>query len=187
MIPNATVLHEAGIKFRKNKGCCILDVKFNGGVLEIPLFIDDGIVSLFNNLIALQHCYDYYFRDIPQLIIAYFKFMDHIINTISDVAPLQKNGIIEHAYGSEKEVARLFNQLTSGATINLNNYSSGLYKDENKYCKKKKRIWWAIFLRRHFRNPWTILSLIGALILLVLTFLHSYFSISYYRPSSKSP
>ena len=60
-------MNGGGIKFKKNEGRGILDVKFNGGVLEIPLlFIDDGTVSLFNNLIALEHCYDYYFRDIPQ-------------------------------------------------------------------------------------------------------------------------
>ncbi|XXG60597.1 hypothetical protein AAC387_Pa04g2462 [Persea americana] len=149
MIPNATVLHEVGIKFRRRKRSSILDVKFSDGVLEIPpLFIHDGSVSQFQNLIALEHCYDYYFNNLPQFT-AYFKFMDHIINTVNDVAILQKNGIIEHAYGSEKEVAPL----------QPANY-----------------------------NPWTILSLIGALILLVLTFLQSYFSIySYYRPSSKSP
>eukprot|EP00268_Persea_americana_P053858 TRINITY_DN6131_c1_g1_i1.p1 TRINITY_DN6131_c1_g1~~TRINITY_DN6131_c1_g1_i1.p1 ORF type:complete len:506 (-),score=44.26 TRINITY_DN6131_c1_g1_i1:165-1682(-) len=183
MIPNATVLHEAGIKFRKNKGRGILDVTFNGGVLEIPpLFIDDGTVSLFNNLIALEHCYDYYFTGIPQFT-AYFKFMDHIINTVSDVALLQKNGIIEHTYGSEKEVALLFNQLTRGATINPNNYLSGLYKEVNKYCKKKRHIWGAIFLRRHCSNPLTILSTIGFLFLLAFTFIQSYFAVfGYFRP-----
>ncbi|RWR90299.1 UPF0481-like protein [Cinnamomum micranthum f. kanehirae] len=65
MIPNATVLHEAGIKFRKNEGRGILDVKFNGGVLEIPpLFMDDGTVSLFHNLIALENtCGDVYYSN----------------------------------------------------------------------------------------------------------------------------
>ncbi|XXG60596.1 hypothetical protein AAC387_Pa04g2461 [Persea americana] len=185
MIPNATILHEAGIKFKKNEGRGILDVNFNGGVLEIPpLFIDDGTVSLFNNLIALEHCYDYYFRDIPQFT-AYFKFMDHIINTVSDVALLQKNGIIEHTYGSEKEVALLFNQLTRGATINPNNYLSDLYKEVNKYCKKKRHIWGAIFLRRHCSSPLTILSTIGFLFLLALTFIQSYFAVyAYFRPPS---
>eukprot|EP00268_Persea_americana_P053859 TRINITY_DN6131_c1_g1_i2.p1 TRINITY_DN6131_c1_g1~~TRINITY_DN6131_c1_g1_i2.p1 ORF type:complete len:199 (-),score=21.21 TRINITY_DN6131_c1_g1_i2:165-722(-) len=183
MIPNAIILHEAGIKFRKNKGRGILDVTFNGGVLEIPpLFIDDGTVSLFNNLIALEHCYDYYFTGIPQFT-AYFKFMDHIINTVSDVALLQKNGIIEHTYGSEKEVALLFNQLTRGATINPNNYLSGFYKEVNKYHKTKRHIWGTMFLRKHCSSPLTILSAIGFLFLLSLAFIQSYFAVfGYFRP-----
>ena len=46
MIPTATVLHEAGIKFKKSKGRNILDVKFNGEVLEIlPLFMCGASVS----------------------------------------------------------------------------------------------------------------------------------------------
>ncbi|XXG60600.1 hypothetical protein AAC387_Pa04g2465 [Persea americana] len=185
MIPNATVLHEVGIKFKRKNGDSILDVQFSDGVLEVPsLFIHDATVSQFQNLIALEQCYDYYLYNLPQFT-AYFKFMDQMINSISDVALLQKKGIIEHAYGSEKEVLRLFNQLTSGATINPNNYLSGLCKEVNKYCKRKRHIWWEIFPRRHCSHPWTIVFLIGALILLVLAFLQTYFSVySYFRPPS---
>ncbi|XXG60593.1 hypothetical protein AAC387_Pa04g2457 [Persea americana] len=184
MIPNATVLHEAGIKFKKSKGRNILDVKFNGGDLEIPpLFMHDGAVSLFHNLIALEQCNNFYFSKSPQFT-AYFKFMDHIINTVSDVALLQKNGIIEHTHGSEKEVAQLFNQLTRGATINPNNYLSGLYKEVNKYHKTKRHIWGTMFLRKHCSNPLTILSAIGFLFLLSLTFIQSSFAaFGYFRPS----
>ncbi|RWR90298.1 UPF0481 plant-like protein [Cinnamomum micranthum f. kanehirae] len=186
-IPSATALHEAGIKFKKRENS-ILDVNFSDGVLEIPhLLIQHGAVSVFQSLIALEQCLGFYNNNLPQFTV-YFYFMDHIINTDSDVKLLQKTGIIEYAHGSEEEVADLFNQLTRGATINPNNYLSGLYKDVNRYCKKKRHIWRAIFLRRHCSNPWTILSLIGALILLVLAFIQSYFSVyAYFRPSSTSP
>eukprot|EP00268_Persea_americana_P053856 TRINITY_DN6131_c0_g4_i2.p1 TRINITY_DN6131_c0_g4~~TRINITY_DN6131_c0_g4_i2.p1 ORF type:complete len:414 (+),score=33.53 TRINITY_DN6131_c0_g4_i2:47-1243(+) len=188
MIPSATALHEAGIKFKKKKGNCILDVSFRDGVLEIPhLLIQHGAFSVFQSLIALELWYGFYKYNLPQLTV-YFYFMDHIINTAKDVSLLQKSGIIEYAHGSEEEVADLFNQLTGGATINPNNYLVGLYKHVNGYCKRKRNIWRAILLRRHFSNPWTILSLIGALILLVLTFVQSYFSVfAYFQPPSTSP
>eukprot|EP00268_Persea_americana_P053855 TRINITY_DN6131_c0_g4_i1.p1 TRINITY_DN6131_c0_g4~~TRINITY_DN6131_c0_g4_i1.p1 ORF type:complete len:275 (+),score=20.52 TRINITY_DN6131_c0_g4_i1:47-826(+) len=55
MIPSATALHEAGIKFKKKKGNCILDVSFRDGVLEIPhLLIQHGAFSVFQSLIALE-------------------------------------------------------------------------------------------------------------------------------------
>ncbi|XXG60599.1 hypothetical protein AAC387_Pa04g2464 [Persea americana] len=188
MIPNATELVAVGIKFKKNTANGVLEVKFKNGILEIPpLLIDDGALSLFQNLIVLEQCMDLHLTDIPQFRV-YFKFMDHIINTDSDVKLLLKNNIIEHTYGSEKEVAHLFNRLTRGATVNPNNYLSVLYKDVNRYCKRKRHIWWAIFLRRHCSNPWTILSLVGVLILLAFAFIQSSFSVySYFRPSSKSP
>ncbi|XP_058084100.1 UPF0481 protein At3g47200-like [Magnolia sinica] len=58
MIPCATDLQHAGVKFKKNeKSNNILNVKFSNGVLEItPFVIHDQSDTLFRNLIAFEQC-----------------------------------------------------------------------------------------------------------------------------------
>ncbi|KAJ6366825.1 hypothetical protein OIU77_003246 [Salix suchowensis] len=182
-IPCVTELREAGIKFRKQKTDRFWDVKFKKGILRVPtLLIDDGTKSLFLNLIALEQCH----TDCGNEITSFVVFMDNLINSPEDVAYLHYCGIIDHGLGSDADVANLFNQLCQQVVININDsYLSQLFKDVNRYYNNKWHTWRASLKHKYFSNPWAIISLVAAVVLLLLTFTQTFFGVyAYYRPRS---
>ncbi|XXG52850.1 hypothetical protein AAC387_Pa03g1056 [Persea americana] len=181
-ISGAKSLEEWGIEFRTMTSKKVMDVKFNRGTMEIkPLRIDASNISLFKNLIALERldpCTE-------PLLTGYAMFMDYIIDTSKDVALLRKKGIIIRAFGSDEEVATIFNQLTGGAMDYQPAKVRGIYQAVEKYCRNKHRYWLVILLRDYFSNPWTSAKVFAAVILLVLAFIQTFFSMySYFRPPS---
>lgn len=182
-IPGATELHEAGVKFKMGKEAeSFLEVKFNQGVMVIPhLLIDCNTNSLFRNFIAFEQCYpksETHFT-------SYAFFMDCIVNTPKDVALLGHHKIIEHWLGTDGDVALLFNRLCCGITIDTqNSYLSSLFDQVTDYCKTEWHMWRACLKRDYFSNPWAIISLVAAVILLFLAITQTFFSsISYLRPT----
>lgn len=186
MIPSAKALEEAGIKFKKKDRGSILDAKFCKGVLEIPpLLVDAFTMSRFRNLIALEKLFPSVFKE--PYFTAYLQFLDYMVNTSKDIELLQKSGIITHALGSDDEVARLFNGLSSGTFDYQPYYLKKLYEEIDTYCKAKRHIWRAILLRDYFSNPWAAFSVVAAVILLIFAFLQAFFSMyAYFRPPSGS-
>ncbi|XP_065873128.1 UPF0481 protein At3g47200-like [Euphorbia lathyris] len=181
LIHCVTEMREAGIKFKKRKTDRFWDIKFKNGVLRIPrLLIHDGTKSLFLNLIAFEQCH----LDTTSDITSYVIFMDNLINSPQDVAYLHYHGIIEHWLGSDGEVADLFNRLCQEVVFDINNsYLSTLSQDVNKYYNHKWNTWRASLKHNYFGNPWAILSLFAAVVLLVLTLAQTFYGVyGYYNP-----
>lgn len=174
-------LREAGIKFRKRKTDRFWDIKFKDGVLKIPrLLIHDGTKSLFLNLIAFEQCH----MDRNNDITSYVIFMDNLINSEEDVGYLHYHGIIEHWLGNDGEVADLFNRLCQEVVFDVNDsYLSGLSEQLNRYYGHRWNAWRASLKHRYFGNPWAIISLIAAVVLLLLTLAQTFYSVyAYYWP-----
>ncbi|XP_014520204.1 UPF0481 protein At3g47200 [Vigna radiata var. radiata] len=181
LIHCVTELKEAGIKFKKRKTDRFWDIKFKDGILRIPrLLIHDGTKSLFLNLIAFEQCH----LDCSNDITSYIIFMDNLINSPEDVGYLHYRGIIEHWLGSDAEVADLFNRLCQEVVFDINNsYLSPLSEDVNRYYNHRWNTWCASLRHNYFSNPWAIISLVAAVVLLLLTLAQTYYSIyGYYRP-----
>ncbi|KAH1157704.1 hypothetical protein GLYMA_11G052900v4 [Glycine max] len=152
------------------------------GKLQIPrLLIHDGTKSLFLNLIAFEQCH----LDCSNDITSYVIFMDNLINSPEDVGYLHYRGIIEHWLGSDAEVADLFNRLCQEVVFDINNsYLSLLSEEVNRYYNHRWNTWCASLRHNYFSNPWAIISLVAAVVLLLLTLAHTYYSIyGYYRPA----
>lgn len=182
LIHCVTELKEAGIKFKKRKTDRFWDIKFKDGKLRIPrLLIHDGTKSLFLNLIAFEQCH----LDCSNDITSYVIFMDNLINSPEDVGYLHYRGIIEHWLGSDAEVADLFNRLCQEVVFDINNsYLSLLSEEVNRYYNHRWNTWCASLRHNYFSNPWAIISLVAAVVLLLLTLAHTYYSIyGYYRPA----
>ncbi|XP_068656274.1 UPF0481 protein At3g47200-like [Aristolochia californica] len=176
-------LRESGVKFRKRKTDRFWDITFNNGVLEIPrLLIHDGTKSLFLNLIAFEQCH----LDCSNDITSYVIFMDNLINGPDDVGYLHYRGIIEHWLGNDEEVADLFNRLCQEVVFDFNDsYLSGLSEQVNGYFNHRWNAWRASLKHRYFGNPWAIISLVAAFVLLVLTLAQTFYGVyGYYRPNS---
>ncbi|KAJ3678441.1 hypothetical protein LUZ60_002244 [Juncus effusus] len=182
MIPCATELQEAGITFKKARTASLFDVSFTNGVLHMPYFpLEEVTRPRIMNLIAFEQtsCLE----ETP--LTSYAVFMDCIINTSRDVIILQRKGIIENKLSDEAEAALFFNQLRYCSYLDYEtHYLVGLFKDVKKYCDSKWQKYRARLFRDYFSNPWSIISFIGAIILLVLTVVQSFFTVlSFYEIS----
>ncbi|KAG9441346.1 hypothetical protein H6P81_017200 [Aristolochia fimbriata] len=181
-IPTIQGLQEAGVKICKGKGRNFLDIKFRKGVMEIPYVDIDGFTNIFlRNMIVFEQIYH------PERLCfsVYATLMNNMINTTKDVEILSSEGIIDNSVGSVEAVASLFNRIGKGIIISWDNDSMRLTAEVNKYCSSRQHKWRAKLVRDYFSNPWAIVSLIGALVLLLLTFLQSVFSVlSYVHPPS---
>ncbi|XP_078160929.1 UPF0481 protein At3g47200-like [Carex rostrata] len=182
MIPCATELQEAGITFKKAKSKSIFSVHFSNGVLTIPYTsVEEARRPQIMNLIAFEQCNGEKYKPLT----SYAVFMDCIVNTPRDVLILQQNGIIETKLANEKAVAKFFNQLRYCSYPDYDNHHlAELFKKVKNYCDSPLHKHRAKLHRDYFSNPWTIISFIAAIVLLLLTFLQTVYSVmAYYHPS----
>ncbi|MBA0571774.1 hypothetical protein Golob_002149 [Gossypium lobatum] len=139
---------------------------------------------MFLNLIAFER----FHVGAGNEVTSYIFFMDNIIDNERDVALLHSTGIIQNALGSDKAVAHLFNSLSKDITLDPESSLDEVQKKVNKYCKKAWNEWRANLIHTYFRNPWAMLSLIGAIFLFALTIVQTVYTIyPYYHDSSPSP
>ncbi|MQL87526.1 hypothetical protein Taro_020067 [Colocasia esculenta] len=176
MIPSATHLLTAGIKFKKNnKVGSFVKVSFAGGILEVPVLrVQESTSSELRNLIALEQCCP----QVGSYFTSYAVFMDNIIDTEIDVAILKKYEIIESKLGSDEEVAKMFNTLCKGTHLNYEKHSNAsLFSDLNAYFDVPHHKWRASLKITYFSNPWSIISLLAGIVLLFFTAVQSYFTV----------
>ncbi|XP_065859682.1 UPF0481 protein At3g47200-like [Euphorbia lathyris] len=163
--PSIFELHGAGVKFRSSSDKHFLDIEFKNGILEIPTWkINDQTEILFRNLLAYEQCNTphHYLSD-------YIAFMDMLIDVDQDVELLVRNEIIENLLQDNQSVADLVNNLSKNNVIyDKDFYFSGLVEELNIYCERPWHKWKANLKQEYFKNPWTIISVIAAVFLLLL-------------------
>ncbi|KAL5721409.1 hypothetical protein ACHQM5_005061 [Ranunculus cassubicifolius] len=186
----ATELGREGITFRKSVADNLFEIKFRNGVLDIPaLRIQDITESIFRNMIAFEQCC----HGCTHLISSYVVFMDSLINTAQDVELLQNKRIIGNYLGGEEEIAVLFNTISKEVAVNGFYYSDlservdAYYKArwniwKATYYKRRWHVWKATLKRDYFSNPWAIISVVAAIVLLGLTVLQSVYTVMSYYP-----
>ncbi|XP_039139686.1 UPF0481 protein At3g47200-like [Dioscorea cayenensis subsp. rotundata] len=182
-IPSATELQLAGVKFVKKKGCAtnFLDISFKNGIIEIPqVELDDNTNTLFRNLIAFEQCY---YPHTKNYITAYAFFMDYMINAPKDVELFELKGIFINRLGTPDHAATLINHLCDQIRLSRDNFLKGSIQGVKNYHESRWHKWRAKLMRDYFDNPWAIVSLVAALILLLLTIQQSFIAAySYFHP-----
>ncbi|KAF8403232.1 hypothetical protein HHK36_011333 [Tetracentron sinense] len=168
-------LRRAGIKFKPGTADSFLDIKFRNGVLEIPtITIDDFTGSFFLNCVAFEQCN----KHCSNHMTTYATLMDCIINTPKDVWFLCDDNIIENYFGTDAEVAQFFNNLGKDVSFDIDRcYLSKLFDDVNQYYRDDWHVQWASFKHTYFETPWSFISALAALILLILTVAQTFFTI----------
>ncbi|KDP35993.1 hypothetical protein JCGZ_08388 [Jatropha curcas] len=166
VIPSITELYQAGVKFRASSSKNIFDIKSRNGILEIPRFgIGDRTESLLRNLQAFEqcNCLDNYVGD-------YIALMAKLVNGSKDVELLVENGIAENGLQGNEALAILFRKIDEENIIFPNKFYFLILIDElNVYCKTSWHKWKANLKQKYFNTPWAGVSVIGAVILLLLT------------------
>ncbi|XP_031497429.2 UPF0481 protein At3g47200-like [Nymphaea colorata] len=170
---SAMRFHEAGIEFKKgnNSG---LKISFDEkhGVLTLPyISIEDHTAAIYMNLMAFERMH-------PKIqnheVTTYISFMDDLIDTAEDVSLLCSRGIVRNLLGSDEDAAKVFNKLGDGMTFTPD---EELYEDLQSYVASDWNAARAYLKRNYFQNPWSILSLLAAIALLLLTFIQTLFSV----------
>jgi hypothetical protein len=181
-IPSARELEEAGVKFRARKDAkSFLDVRFHGGVLEIPeLELYDYSEPLFRNLIAFEQTYPF----TPGHVTAYAIFMDCLVTSPEDMRLLHLSGVLVNQMNGERDAAGFFGRLCAEAHLAADhNYLAGVILEINRYQRSRWPRWRAALVRNYFSNPWVVMSLFAAIFLLALTVMQSFFAAySYFKP-----
>ncbi|XP_038708578.1 UPF0481 protein At3g47200-like [Tripterygium wilfordii] len=174
----ATSLTQAGVVFQKSTDNDLFDIQFHNGTFKIPpLSIYESTDSIFRNLVAFEQCQ----RDSTYYITSYMRLMDTLIDTPNDVELLQREGIIVNYLGNGKNVSNLFNNMCKEISWD-NFYFAELCCDVNAYAESPWHHYIAAARRDYFKNPWSIISFLAAVILIVLTLLQTLYTLlSYYQ------
>ncbi|GAU16038.1 hypothetical protein TSUD_339090 [Trifolium subterraneum] len=171
-------LRHAGIKInpgKNNERETFLKVKFKHGVIEMPtITMDDFMSSFLSNCVAFEQCYS---GCSMKYLTTYVTFLDCLINTYRDVEYLCDRNIIENHFGTEGEVASFINNAGKDVAVDFDScYLSSLFNEVHEYYRNSWHVQWASFKYTYFDTPWSFISALAALVLLVLTVAQTYFA-----------
>ncbi|KAK1293108.1 UPF0481 protein [Acorus calamus] len=184
-IPSVTELKKAGVKFKpKNNANSFLDVTFQKGVMEIPtLILYPYTQTTLRNIIAFEQCLGGDKRHTH--ISHYVIMMAFLIGDGTDISTLMDEEIVINWLGSQEEVLGVFKQLRSEVVDTSNDKFATLYNEVNSYRQLQLHKYREILCSDYFGNPWSIISVIAAIVLFVLTFLQTYYAVyTTYHPNS---
>ncbi|KAM2227456.1 hypothetical protein ACFXTI_014260 [Malus domestica] len=175
---NVQELDAAGIHFTLSKSSLLGDISFVSqsfaGFLSLPaISVDDSTGPKFMNLIAYEMCPDFQ-NDFA--VTSYISFLDALIDHADDVKELRSAGVLYNLLGSDKEVAKLFNEIGTDLVPNTDIYHD-VKAEIEKHYKTKWKTWMSQFCHDHFRSPWTFLAFVGVLAALGLTGIQTWFAV----------
>ncbi|KAF3777325.1 UPF0481 protein [Nymphaea thermarum] len=181
-VRSATRFHEAGIEFRKRTGSG-LEITFDerNGVLTLPYIdMDDYTAPIYMNLIAFERMH----LNAAELheVTSYIAFMYNLIDTAEDVRLLSSQGVLRNQLGSDEDAAAVFNNLADGITYWPDDY---LQEQLRTYVASDWNAPRADLKHHYFKNPWSILSVFAAIVLLILTFFVAVFAVLEYARHRK--
>ncbi|XP_057995864.1 putative UPF0481 protein At3g02645 [Hevea brasiliensis] len=170
-MPSVAELHRAGVLFELGSGKKLLNIKFQQAILEIPsLQIDNNTGILLRNMQAFEQCLWNHHICVSDNI----ALVSMLAKGPKDVEILARNGIIDNWLVKSEGVSTLFQKLAQENLLFHDDfYFSALVEDLNAYCKNPWNKWKATLKQDYFNTPWTIISVIAAGILLMLTIVQS--------------
>jgi Plant protein of unknown function len=177
-VPCISELHEAGVKFkRKEHQTSMLDISFNNGVIEMPFFeMETIVIRILWNMVAFEQSRKEWSQKL--ILSSYLALMDSLINTEKDVIILEQSGILKNFFQNAEEAATFFNQFDKYFILDYtDHYLYNLFKDVKEYSQSTRHRYRARLMHDYFSNPWTIISVVAAGILLILTVVQTIFSI----------
>ena len=88
---------------------------------------------------------------------------------------LRKARVLHNGLGSDEEVAKLFNVISTDLVPNAAIYAS-LRADIERHYQKEYKTWFALAFNTYFSNPWSIIAFIAASVAILLTFIQTWFA-----------
>ncbi|KAF3447141.1 hypothetical protein FNV43_RR12321 [Rhamnella rubrinervis] len=172
--PSMTQLYRAGVRFKFELSGNLFDIHFTNGVLKIPkLTIDAMTDTLIRNIVAFEQCHFMH-----GCLSDYVVFMVRLVNTPNDVDLLVANGIVETTLSDSSELSCMISKLAAGVFVRSDGfYFASICEDLNVYCTTSWHKWKANLKQNYFNTPWTIISVVAAVFLILLTIIQAVCSI----------
>lgn len=111
---------------------------------------------------------------------SYVFVMDRLIDSDKDVRLLHWSGIIENLLGSDDDVARLFNRLST----NMCPDSLDVWAEQDKLAetyRKPGRHCLAYAKHNYFTNAWVTLTIVAAILIFALTVAQTVYAVLDYH------
>ncbi|CAH1439404.1 unnamed protein product [Lactuca virosa] len=181
VIHSISKLRRAGIKLKPWESDSFLTVNFKHGIIHMPpISIDDFMSAFLLNTVAFEQCHS----GCSKHFTTYVTLLDCLINTSRDVGYLCDWNIIENYLGTDAEVATFFNNMGKDISFDIDEcYMARLFDDVNRHYHSGWHVQLASFRYTYFKTPWSFISAIAALVLLLLTIAQTFYTIlSYVRP-----
>ncbi|OAY76488.1 UPF0481 protein [Ananas comosus] len=189
-IPSATELRQSATRFRKEASGSFLDITFENcgvmkvcGVVKIPtLHILDYSSTIFHNLVAFEKQY----KGSGRCVVAYSACMAHLLQSKEDVKLLRKSGILANTNVNDIDAVNLFASLSEeiGGSLMPDDLHA-LYSQVTKHHRQWRSRWYGETTLQYCPNLWITISVIGALLLFLLTAVQTVYSVLSYYASLK--
>ncbi|KAI5558080.1 hypothetical protein BDE02_17G015200, partial [Populus trichocarpa] len=178
---SAVMLRKAGVRFRVARKKCMLNIRFEKGVLavwkgvlEIPrLEVDYSFERFVRNIMALEQCY----KPFEAYICNYIRFMDNLINSAEDVDLLVGKGIILHWPGDNAALSNMFNKLNENIGDNSSTCYDDICRQINGHYEYRLNHMKANLRHVYFPTVWRGTGTVAAAILLILTLIQTITSV----------
>ncbi|KAH6799551.1 hypothetical protein C2S51_036035 [Perilla frutescens var. frutescens] len=175
---SASELKESGIRLKGSKGITLWDITLMDGIVKFPpLNVSDKTESILRNLIAYELCFP---NDHPKYVTDFAFLMHCLIRSTKDVEILRRHGIISNFLGSDDMICLMFNKLGKNVVISSDFSYSNVFESVKKHNRLQRRRWMGKVKRKYFNTPWAVMSVIGAAMLLLLSFIQTVFCVVYY-------
>ncbi|KAG6721548.1 hypothetical protein I3843_03G115500 [Carya illinoinensis] len=182
IIPCVSKLLRSGIKVNLVKESSFLSVRFKRGVIEMPgISIDDFMVSFLINCIVFEEERN----NTTKHFMSYAHFLNCLVNSDKDVEYLSERRVIDNYVGSDGDLEKHVSHLGRSLLFGFDQfYLSNLFIGVEEYYRNDWNWQWASFKGTYFKTPWTFISAMAGLVLLVLTFLQTFYTIYAYVHSN---
>ncbi|KAM0046836.1 hypothetical protein Hdeb2414_s0009g00321261 [Helianthus debilis subsp. tardiflorus] len=178
---NVTELVDVGISFKPIKDTLSMAhieyVKgwwgFSATVKLPPIAVSKLTRPMLLNMIAYE-CYCS-IDDIPW-VSCYVQLLATLIDHPEDVKVLRKAWVLDNYLASDQEVVKLFDEIGSDLARGSSLYLEAMYNIQRHYESRRNTLL-SQLKNEYFKSPWAIFALIGALIVLFLTGVQTYFTV----------
>ncbi|KAI3667293.1 hypothetical protein L6452_42345 [Arctium lappa] len=175
---NVNELIEVGIHFKPSVTRSLAHIEFSkhgffANLQLPPITIDDATKPMLLNLVAYEMCSN---DAKASWVTSYICLMDSLIDHSEDVKVLRKAGILDNRLGSDKEVAKLFNEIGTDLVPNNFAYSEARFAIQKHY-DSKRNTWISQLKREYMKSPWAFVALFVGVVGLFLSGVQAYFSV----------
>ncbi|KAL2502627.1 Plant protein of unknown function [Forsythia ovata] len=183
IISSITKLRRVGIKLKPAREESFLAIKFRHGVIEMPtITIDDFMSAFLLNCVAYEQCHGSCSKHVS----TYAVLLDCLINSEKDLEYFCDRYIIDNFLGTDDEIAGFIRNLGKDISFDIDRCYLSRFFNAVDYYYRSHWQWhkhWESFKYSYFRTPWSFISALAALVLLLLTLTQTFFSImAYVRP-----
>ncbi|XP_059455298.1 UPF0481 protein At3g47200-like [Corylus avellana] len=182
-------LRRAGIKDQLIEADSFLDVKFRkgifgNGVIQMPnITMNNHMKCFLVNCVAFEQLHSTPSKQFT----VYARLLDCLVNTAKDVEHLCLDEIFDNYFGKDGDIAQFINKMGKDLAFDENQfYLSQLFKDVNDCYGTTWKVQLARFQARYFDSPWSFMSVLAAIVLLLLTLLQTFYTVYAYYVKSKA-